>query len=239
MKNNAMSAKEALSLLREGNARFVTAAPTGPNRTPDRRTMTALHGQDPFAAIVSCADSRVPLSVIFDLGIGDIFELRVAGNVCSTELIGSIEYAILHLGTPLVVVLSHSKCGAVTAVVAGEPVEGNLVPLVQQILPAVDRVMTEYPYLSGADLVNVAIRVNMWFQIETLLTRSPHVAAAVARGEVDVVAAHYDIELGDVTWCGNHPRQSSLLGQDVKPLPAGMTLATERVALLGPQVLDG
>ncbi len=239
MKNNAMSAREALSLLREGNARFVTAAPQGPNRTQERRTMTAQHGQDPFAAIVSCADSRVPLSVLFDRGIGDIFGLRVAGNVCSTELIGSLEYAVLHMGTRLVVVLGHSKCGAVTAVVAGEPAEGNLVPLVEQILPAVNRARTEYPYLSGTDLVNAAIRENMWLQVERLLTRSHHMAAAVARGDLEIVAAHYDIEHGDVTWYGNHPRQSILLGQAEATISPGMSRPAERVAPLEPQGLDG
>ncbi len=173
--------------------------------------MTAQHGQDPVAAIVSCADSRVPLSVLFDQGIGDIFGLRVVGNVCSTELIGSVEYAVLFLGAPLVVVLGHSKCGAVTAVVEGENLDGNLVPVVQHISPAVDRARTEYPYLSGADLITAAIRENMWLQIEMLLTCSEHVAIAVARGGLEVVAAHYDIEHGDVTWYGNHPKQSSLL----------------------------
>lgn len=212
MKKSSMSARDALTLLREGNARFVSATVTGPNRNAEQRSVTAQHGQEPFATIVSCADSRVPLSVIFDRGIGDIFGLRIAGNICSPELIGSIEYAVLHLGTPLVVMLGHSKCGAVTAVVQGEHVDGNLVPLVQHITPAVERARTERSHLSGTDLVNAAIHENMWFQIELLLERSDHVKAAVKEGRVEVVAAHYDIEHGDVTWYGNHPRQSKLLG---------------------------
>lgn len=211
MKRSAMLAKDALSLLREGNARFVSAITSGAHRTPERRFTTAELGQDPFAAIVSCADSRVPLTMIFDRGIGDIFGLRIAGNVCSTELIGSIEYAVLELGPPLVVVLGHSKCGAVTTVVEGAHVDGNLVPLFQQISPAVDRVRTEHSYFSRGDLLSAAIRENIWFQIETLLTRSRHVAVAVARGGLEVVGAHYDIEHGDVTWYGSHPKQHTLL----------------------------
>lgn len=211
MKQNTISAKDALTLLREGNARFVSATVAGPHRTAERRSATAVHGQEPFASIVSCADSRVPLSVIFDQGIGDIFGLRIAGNICSPELIGSIEYAVLHLGTPLVVLLGHSKCGAVTAVVQGEHVDGNLVPLVQHIAPAVERTRGERPHLTGTDLVDAAIQENTWFQIETLLARSEHVSKAVKAGKVEVVGAHYDVEHGNVTWYGTHPRQATLL----------------------------
>lgn len=211
MKQNTMSARDALTLLREGNARFVSATETGPHRTAERRSVTALQGQEPFVVVVSCADSRVPLSVIFDQGIGDIFGLRIAGNICSPELIGSIEYAVLHLGTPLVVMLAHSKCGAVTAVVQGEHVDGNLVPLVQHIAPAVERARGERPHLTGTELVNASIQENMWFQIETLFARSEHVSSAVRTGKVEVVGAHYDVEHGNVTWYGIHPRQATLL----------------------------
>ena len=212
MKKSAITAREALSLLKEGNARFVSSSTTGPNRTAERRAVTAHHGQEPFATIVSCADSRVPLLVIFDQGIGDIFGLQVAGNICSPDVIGSIEYAVLHLGTPLVVMLGHSKCGAVTAVVQEHAVDGHLMSLVQQISPAVERVRAAHPHLTGTDLISEAIHENMWFQIETLFARSEHVAAAVKAGQVEVVAAHYDIEHGDVTWYGNHPKQGTLLG---------------------------
>jgi carbonic anhydrase len=211
MKKSAVSPQEALLQLKEGNARFISASTTGPNRTAERRAVTAHHGQEPFATIVSCADSRVPLLVIFDQGIGDIFALQVAGNICSPEVIGSIEYAVLHLGTPLVVMLGHSKCGAITAVVQEHVVDGHLMSLVQQISPAVERARAAHPNLTEADLINEAIHENMWLQIETLLGRSQRVSAAVKAGQLDVVAAHYDIEHGEVTWYGNHPKQSALL----------------------------
>jgi carbonic anhydrase len=211
MKRATMSAEEARQLLAEGNARFTLGNSEGPHRTPEQRIATARDGQSPFAAIVSCADSRVPLELIFDRGIGDIFVLRVAGNICSPEIIGSIEYAVLHLGTPLVVMLGHTHCGALTAVVEGESVDGNVAVLAEKLAPAVDRARKRFSCLAGPALLEEAIKENAWFQIETLFRSSRHVRDAVGGGRVDVVAALYDIERGAVAWLGKHPDEQGLL----------------------------
>jgi carbonic anhydrase len=112
-----VSPDAALKMLTEGNNRFVTGQPSHPNLSAERRQQTAEKGQNPFAVVLACADSRVPVEEIFDRGIGDIFTIRDAGNIATKTDIGSIEYAVDHLGTPLVVVMGHSQCGAVTATV--------------------------------------------------------------------------------------------------------------------------
>jgi carbonic anhydrase len=211
MKSPPLSPEEALQLLSEGNARFTLGNTEGPHRTAEQRLATARDGQSPFAAIVSCADSRVPLELIFDRGIGDIFALRVAGNVSSPEIIGSLEYAVLHLRTPLVVMLGHSRCGALTAVVESEPVDDHVALLAERLVPAVDRAKARFSCLAGPALLEEAIKENVWFQIETLFTSSRHVRDAVRDGRVRVVAGVYDIERGAVTWLGNHPDEQKFL----------------------------
>ena len=110
---SGISADEALRLLKEGNSRYVDGKPQHPRQDRARRALTAAQGQHPLAAVLTCSDSRVPAEIIFDQGIGDLFVVRVAGNVAATDEIGSIEYAVDHLATPLVVVLGHTQCGAV------------------------------------------------------------------------------------------------------------------------------
>jgi carbonic anhydrase len=211
MKQPTMTAAEALTLLKNGNIRFVNQCVEGPRRTPEHRVSTARDGQQPLAAIVSCADSRVPLELMFDQGIGDLFVLRVAGNVCSPEVIGSVEYAVLHLGTPLVVVLGHSRCGAVTAAVQATAVHHNLVPLMEKIRPAFERVLNKHTGLDEPALLHETIKENVWFQIETLFRSSNPVRDAVTSGAFDVTGALYDIEHGTITWLGNHPQQAEFL----------------------------
>ena len=113
---SGISADEAMRVLKEGNARYVEGKLQHPHQDRARRALTAAQGQHPLATVLTCSDSRAPAEIIFDQGIGDIFVVRVAGNVAATDEIGSIEYAVDHLAVPLVVVLGHSQCGAVTAV---------------------------------------------------------------------------------------------------------------------------
>ncbi|MBM4325891.1 MAG: carbonic anhydrase [Deltaproteobacteria bacterium] len=211
MKQPTMTAAEALTLLKDGNSRFVNDRVEGPRRTPRDRISTAREGQKPLAAIVSCADSRVPLELVFDQGIGDLFVLRVAGNVCSPEIIGSVEYAMLHLGTPLVVVLGHSRCGAVTAAVQAAAVHHNLAPLMEKIRPAFERALDKHTGLDEPALLRETIKENVWFQIETLFRSSSATRDAVKRGGLEVTGAFYDIEHGTITWLGNHPQQAEFL----------------------------
>jgi carbonic anhydrase len=204
----------ALSRLKEGNLRFRSDAMQHPNLGPERRRETAEKGQAPFATILSCSDSRVPCELIFDQGIGDLFIVRVAGNVCDVDETGSIEYGIGHLGTSLLVVLGHEKCGAVTAAAKGGDLEGSIPQLVDNIRPAVAEAQRLHPRMDPEPLVTFALRANVLQSIEDLLRRSEVARDLVREGKVSVVGAVYDIESGEVTWLGSHPRQIALLKEN-------------------------
>ena len=202
---------EAVQRLTQGHARFLAGKSTHPNADSARRQRTAAEGQHPFATILSCSDSRVPLEVLFDQGIGDIFVIRVAGNVCGVDEMGSIEYGVDHVGTPLLVVLGHSQCGAVTAAVTGAELPGSIKPLVERIAPAVAKAQAEHPDLHGKELVPAATEANVWHSIEELLTKSPLTRHCMKSGKLKVIGAIYDVKSGNLNWLGEHPRQSELL----------------------------
>lgn len=183
---------EALAKLMEGNERFVARRRVNPNQDFARLTETAL-GQAPFAAILSCADSRVVPEIAFDQGIGDLFVVRVAGNIAITEGIASEEYAIGVLKSPLLMVLGHERCGAVAAVVDGGELPGVIESLVFAIRPAVEASEEE----TGDRLTN-AIKANVRLQVERLLT-SPMIASAVEAGTLKVVGAYYDLDSGEIS----------------------------------------
>lgn len=201
---------EALARLEEGNARYRSDAQAGPRRDGGRRAETAL-GQKPFAVVLSCSDSRVPPEIVFDQGLGDLFVVRVAGNVAGGDEIASIEYGTGHLGAPLIVVMGHSACGAVTAVVEGAHASGNLAGLLHPIIPAAERARKANPGASGAPLIAAAIEANVWVSIENLLGGSDELRALVSSGNVRVVGALYDLASGQVRILGPHPEQARLL----------------------------
>ncbi|MDK9700696.1 MAG: carbonic anhydrase [bacterium] len=207
----ALSSDTALEQLITGNKRFCTAQTIHPNQDAVRRKVTNSGGQHPFTTVISCSDSRVVPEILFDQGIGDVFVVRVAGNVCDSDEIGSIEYGVEHLKTPLLVVLGHSNCGAVTAVVTGGQVHGSIPGLVDNIVPAAKRASERNPKLHGKELVPIAIRENVWVSIEDLLRRSPMTCELVQEGSLQIVGAMYDIETGEVEWMGKHPNQAQLL----------------------------
>jgi len=202
---------QALERLQRGNERFVASKPIHPNQDPFRRSVTTKEGQKPFATILGCADSRVPLELVFDAGVGDLFVVRVAGNVTYFDGAGTIEYGADHLGSNLLVVLGHTKCGAVSAVVSGGEAHGNIPALVANIVPPVTRVKAENPGMQGDALINKAIEANTWQSIEDLFKQSPMMRDMAKSGAVKVVGAIYDIESGKVNWMGEHPRQAELL----------------------------
>ena len=219
---------EALKKLQDGNARFVAGKPEHPNADAARLAETAEKGQHPFATIITCSDSRCPAERLFDQGFGDIFVIRVAGNVCDTDETGSAEYGTDHLGTPLLVVLGHSLCGAVTAVATGAEVHGNIPPLVENIKPAVAKAQKAHPDLHGKDLVPEAIKANAFQGVEELFTRSPVIRERVTSGKLKVVAALYDLATGKVEWLGAHPEEIALLkltGMGTAEASAGHTTA--------------
>lgn len=206
-----VSDQDALKRLQDGNARFVAGKGEHPRADEARRTDTARGGQHPFATVLACSDSREALEIVFDQGIGDLFTVRVAGNVSDTDQIASVEYGTEHLGTPLLVLMGHSKCGAVTAVVKGEPVHGNLPALAARIMPAVEKVRAAHPGADPADLVPAAIEANVWQSMDDLFRRSPIVRRLVKEGKLKAVGAVHDLESGQVRWLGEPPNLAEML----------------------------
>ena len=204
-----------IETLRAGNQRYVAGASSNTNRDQTRREETA-KGQHPQATILSCSDSRVPLETVFDQGIGDVFPIRVAGNVTGTDELATIEYGVDHLETPLLVVLGHSKCGAVTAAATDAALHGSLPALIENIRPAVTKVKSTQPALTGDDLVRACVNENIWCAVERVLTHSQAVQERAKAGKVKVVGALYNITTGTVEWLGPHPRQGELLAMAVE-----------------------
>lgn len=200
----------ATSLLREGNNRFATGHPLYPNMDAERRHNVVAEGQQPFATVLACSDSRDPVELLFDRGVGDIFVIRVAGNVAGISELATIEYGVGHLNTPLLVVMGHSQCGAVTAVATGAELHGFLPKLAEKIAPAVAKAKEQEA--TSEELVPRAIEANIWQVISDILRQSSEVRELVAKGRLLVVGAHYDLESGVVKWLGPHPDQKEFLG---------------------------
>lgn len=201
------SPDEAIAQLREGNERFVAGESNHPNTDVKRLIQAGKEnqGDHAFATVITCSDSRVPVERLFDAGVMDIFVIRVAGNVCDTDEVGSIEYGLAHVNTPVLVVLGHKQCGAVTAVTAavqgqGHKLERNIPPLVDNIEPAVHRAIAAYPGAEGSELVEAGIVENVWQSIEDLYRTSPATRELVKSGKVKVVGAIYDVGTGEIEW---------------------------------------
>ena len=207
METTWISPDDALRLLREGCERYAAHEPIHPNRDQDRRADTSSDGQRPYATILACSDSRVPVEVICDAGIGDIFVVRVAGNVVGPSQLGSIEYAIEHLSVPVFVVMAHSNCGAVSAVVHEGVLQGNLSSLSQKIHPAVLETRQMRPNLADDQLIDEVAKQNMWNAIEDTFKLSALIRNRARNGNLKVVGAFYDIGSGTVDWMGAHPQQ--------------------------------
>lgn len=206
-----ISPELGLEMLVDGNMRFASGEAIHPNTSISRRLVTTTNGQAPFATVIACSDSRVPVEILFDQGIGDLFVVKVAGNVADVDEIGSMEYGVDHLGTPVLMVLGHTHCGAVTAVATGAEVHGSIPQLVDNILPAVERAKVKAPNADTNDLITSAITENVWEAIASILTNSHGIAERAAEGKVVVIGAVYDIMTGKVTLMGTHPDQAALL----------------------------
>jgi carbonic anhydrase len=207
-----ISAGEALRLLKEGNSRYVDGKLQHPRQDRDRRALTTAQGQHPLAAILTCSDSRVPVEIIFDQGIGDIFAVRVAGNVAAADEVGSLEYAVDKRATPLVVVLGHTHCGAISAVMDDAKLPPNIANLLEPIKPAVDKAREANPEADKDVLLKAAITANIWQAVEDMLRLSPIIREKVREGQAQVIGALYDLDSGQVQWLGPHPDQEKLVG---------------------------
>ncbi|AFM26978.1 carbonic anhydrase [Desulfomonile tiedjei] len=211
MTDLAMTAHEALQTLTEGNAKFACESVERPNQCRIRRMVTSEKGQKPFAAVLACADSRVPVELIFDRGIGDIFVVRVAGNIAGPTETGSLEYAVEHLGVRLIVVLGHSGCGAVRASAQAVEHQGSVGSIVRKIIPVVQKTKEENPDLAENELLQAIERNNIWQSIEDLLSHSAVLREHLKSSHIGVVGAYYDIATGHVEWMGQHPLHPDIL----------------------------
>jgi carbonic anhydrase len=220
-------ADKVLKILKSGNERFSSGKAAHPHTDPRRLALAGREDQAKYAlaTVISCSDSRVPVELIFDAGVMDLFVVRVAGNVCDTDEVGSIEYGLAHVRTPLLVVLGHTKCGAVKAVTRAlhgesEPLEENIPPLVDNIFPAVKRAMEAHKDAEGDEVVPYAIEENVWQSIGDLFARSPATRRLVREGQVEVMGAIYDIGTGKVKWLPTE-RTAKLLEGYAAAEPAG------------------
>lgn len=185
-----MNNTEIISRLKDGNDRFVTDKLDGKLQNSSRRD-SLTSGQEPFAIVLSCADSRVVPELAFDTGLGELFVVRVAGNIANTDSIASIEYAVAHLKTSVIVVLGHESCGAVGAAIAGGDNGYNLNHLLAQITPAIEK--------CGCDAdVKTVIEENARLNAEELISRSTIINEAVAAGNVQIAPAYYNLGSGKV-----------------------------------------
>ena len=185
---------EAIARLKEGNARFVADSLKNEKRDSAERKKWVTK-QDPFAVILSCADSRVVPELAFDTGLGELFVLRVAGNVANTSTIASIEYAVANLDTPVIVVMGHESCGAVTAAVKRKDLGHNLNHLLVHILPALDQAGEK------AELAEV-VELNAQLNAKDLAARSSIISKAVEDGTLQIVSAYYELGTGAVRFHG-------------------------------------
>ncbi|BAY07181.1 carbonic anhydrase [Calothrix sp. NIES-2098] len=189
---NDITPDQALKELVDGNNRFVKAKKRNPHQSL-KRLQEVAKGQKPFASILGCADSRVPSEIIFDQGLGDLFVCRVAGNIATNEETGSLEFGSLVLGSKLIMVLGHERCGAVDATIKGAQVPGKIGSLLEAIKPAVDKSQGQ-----AGDKLENACKANIALQVENLKS-SPVLADLIKAGKLKVVGGYYDLDTGKVS----------------------------------------
>lgn len=185
-----MTKDEVLTRLKEGNERFTADKKEGKLQDKTRREELT-KGQSPYAIVLSCADSRVVPELAFDSGLGELFTVRVAGNVANSSSIASMEYAVAHLGSEVIVVMGHESCGAVTAAMNGGDNGYNLNHLLSHIAPAIAASSKDAP-------VNDVVKKNAQLTAEELKTRSTIIREAVESGKVKIVPAYYNLDSGKV-----------------------------------------
>lgn len=197
-KQQSLTPDDALILLKEGNKRFVS------NLTVDRDHLQQVNetrdGQYPFAAILSCIDSRVPAEFIFDQGFGDIFSIRIAGNFINDDILGSMEFACKIAGSKLIVVLGHTRCGAIQGVCDGVEL-GHLTQMLAKMKPAVEKVKESGLRISSnTSFVNKVVHQNVEYALKEIDQRSVVLNQLVQEGKIKIVGAIYDIETGKVNF---------------------------------------
>ncbi len=203
-----ISASEALERLKEGNKRFVAGVRSVETIVKQSQRASFVAGQAPFAIILGCSDSRVPAEIVFDQGLGDLFVIRVAGNIVAPSQIGSVELAVELFGTPLVVVLGHSMCGAVLAAITNlespsESKSSNVLSIVNRIRPSVEPLFETELRNDPKQLLEKAIRANIRAATNHLRHGSPMVEEYIQKGKLMIVGAEYSLETGAVDFLDN------------------------------------
>ncbi|MAL98191.1 carbonic anhydrase [Hydrocarboniclastica marina] len=217
-----ISALEALERLQEGNRRFVSDSRDESSDSIHRRRSELATGQNPLAIILGCSDSRVPAEIIFDQGLGDLFVIRVAGNIVAASQVGSIEYAAERFGTRLVVVLGHSSCGAVSATIEelerpSESRSPNLRSIVDRIRPSVETLMEVESLKQSEELIRHAVRANIRSSANHLRNGSQVLEQLIQRGDLLVVGAEYSLETGIVEFFDGVPKSDGSSERPVRP----------------------
>ena len=220
-----LDAIDALSRLREGNRRFVTDQPAIPALSSAARRGALVAGQAPFAIILGCSDSRVPAELVFDQGFGDLFVIRVAGNVVAPSQIGSVEFAAARFGTRLVVVMGHSQCGAITATLEelqgqGANTSRNLRSIVDRVRPSVEALLHDRRNGDPEALVREAVRANVRASVNHLRHGSELLEKLILDTGLLVVGAEYSLETGVVDFFDGVPRGAGSLARDSQAEPA-------------------
>lgn len=201
-----ISPQEALNKLIEGNKRFANDNSIHPNRCAETKS-ALLKQQKPFVAVLSCSDSRVPIEIIFDAGLGDIFAVRTAGHVLSKEVIGSLEYAVKTLGVKLIMILGHENCGAINTAIQTYQNKGynelseNLQSIMNHIYPAIEKVETKNIDINSDNenkFLNSAVKANINYQLEDLMKKDIYIAQKVQEKEIGLIGAMYSLPSGNV-----------------------------------------
>lgn len=198
-----ITGSEAIERLKEGNQRFVSGVRSVDTMVKQIHRSDISEGQSPFAIILGCSDSRVPAEIVFDQGLGDLFVIRVAGNIVAPSQVGSVEFAVEQFGTPLVVVLGHSNCGAVTATLedmekASDTKSSNVLSIVNRIRPTVEILKLTELRDNPEQLLKTAIRANILASTNHLRHGSQMLEQLVEDGTLTIIGAEYSLETGRV-----------------------------------------
>jgi carbonic anhydrase len=223
---------EAIAILKTGNERFFNGNATRSRADAERIALAGKEDQKnyAYATVITCSDSRVPVEIISDAGVMDLFVIRVAENVLDVDETGSVEYGLAHVNISVFVVLGHTQCGAVTAVTNavqghGHQMERNIPPLVDNIIPAVNKAIANHPKIHGAEIISYAIEENVWQGIEDLFMNSPVSRELVNDGKVKVVGAVYDVSSGKIKWLPEAKSIDILKKVEANPKRAMETMA--------------
>ncbi|HVR98279.1 MAG TPA: carbonic anhydrase [Thermoanaerobaculia bacterium] len=214
-----ISAPEALARLRDGNQRFVSGVRSLDALLSPTRRLALAASQSPFATVLGCSDSRVPAEIVFDQGLGDLFVIRVAGNIVAPSQVGSVEFAAARFGTPLVVVLGHTQCGAILATLeelrSGASHSPNLRSIVSRIRPSVETLLAAGLESDDESLVRQAVRANVRASADHLRHGSALLEQMIQEGRLLVVGAEYSLETGEVDFFDGVPPQGETAGTPV------------------------